>query len=119
MNRIETINYIEFPASNFDATKTFFSEVFAWKFVDYGENYTAFSNAGINGGFYQSQLSSKANSGAALVVFYSENLEASEVKIVKAGGVITLPTFSFPGGRRFHFSEPSGNEFAVWSDKGL
>lgn len=117
MSNIEKINYVEFPSNNFEATKTFFKEVFAWEFVDYGEEYTAFTNAGLAGGFYKSELSSKVNTGAALVVFYSENLEASEVKIVKAGGEITVPTFSFPGGRRFHFSEPSGNEFAVWSDK--
>lgn len=119
MNENEQINYLEFPARDFEATKSFFTTVFGWNFVDYGPEYTAFSNAGINGGFYKSDLNASSKNGSALIVFYSANLEASEIKIVKAGGEITVPTFSFPGGRRFQFTEPSGNEFAVWSDKGL
>lgn len=112
----EKIDYIELPAINIDACKTFFSKVFGWKFEDYGSEYTAFFNAGIRGGFYQSDLSTGQDSGSALVVFYSVNLGQTMAKIEGAGGVITRPTFSFPGGQRFHFVDPSGNEFAVWSD---
>lgn len=117
MNAHEKINYIEFPSQNLSATKDFFTAVFDWKFTDYGDEYSAFDNAGITGGFYRSLLSSHSESGSALVVFYSENLERTQQKIKTAHGRIIKDTFSFPGGRRFHFVEPSGNEFAVWSDK--
>ncbi len=116
MNEHEKINYIEFPANNLEATKTFFTSVFGWSFVDYGPEYTAFSNQGVDGGFFKSGLKSTTANGAALIVFYSKNLEDTLGKVTKAGASIVKPVFSFPGGRRFHFIEPSGNEFAVWSD---
>jgi len=117
MNEHEKINYVELPAKNLQETKDFFSQVFGWSFEDYGPEYSAFSNQGINGGFFKSELSSSTNNGAALIVFYSNDLDATQEKVRKANGVIIKPIFSFPGGRRFHFTEPSGNEFAVWSDK--
>ena len=113
------INYVEFPAKDLSATKSFFITVFDWSFEDFGPDYIAFSNAGLDGGFFRSDLSSRAEQGAALVVFYSEDLEATLKKVERAGGDIVQAIFAFPGGRRFHFIEPSGNEFAVWSDKGL
>lgn len=119
MNNHEKINYVEFPAKDFAATKAFFTAAFGWSFVDYGEAYTAFSNAGLEGGFYQSDRVVSTENGSALIVFYSERLEDTEAKIIQAGGEIIEPIFSFPGGRRFHFSDPNGNEYAVWSDKGL
>lgn len=117
MNEHESINYVEFPSGNMSATKKFFEEVFSWSFEDYGPEYTAFSNAGLEGGFYQSELQATTENGSALIVFYSEDLKATQTKIREAGGEIVKPIFSFPGGRRFHFTEPSGNEFAVWSDR--
>ncbi len=118
MNEHEKISYVEFPARNILATKDFFIQVFGWSFQDFGPEYSSFSNQGIDGGgFFKSELSSSTSNGAALVVFYSSNLEATQNKIQKANGNITKPIFSFPGGRRFHFTEPSGNEFAVWSDQ--
>ena len=113
----EKINYLEFPVKDLEATKKFFSDVFQWSFEDFGPEYCAFSNAGMDGGFYQSDLNSLTTNGAALIVFYSEALEETEVKIKKSGGQIIKEIFTFPGGRRFHFSDPNGNEFAVWSDK--
>jgi len=117
MNENEKINYVEFPAKDIQATKNFFSQVFGWSFQDFGPEYSAFSNQGVDGGFFKSELSSSTNNGAALIVFYSQDLEVTQDKIEKAKGVIVKAIFSFPGGRRFHFTEPSGNEFAVWSDK--
>lgn len=111
----EKINYLEYAARDIDATKAFFSQVFGWEFEDYGPDYTAFSNQGVDGGFYRADLSSSVDKGAALTVFYSDELEATEQKVIAAGGEIIKPIFSFPGGRRFHFTEPSGNEFAVWA----
>ena len=115
MNTHEKINYIEFPAKDLEATREFFSAVFSWSFVDYGPEYTAFSNAGIDGGFFKSDLTVSTLNGSALVVFYSDALEETLAKIQAAGGSIIKPVFSFPGGRRFHFADPNGNEYAVWS----
>lgn len=113
----EKINYIELPAKDINEAKLFFSKVFGWKFQDYGQDYVAFSNAGIDGGFYRSDLVVSAERGSVLVVFYSGKLETTQAKIESAGGKIVKPVFDFPGGRRFHFSDPNGNEYAVWSDK--
>jgi len=110
------LSYVEYPANDISATKAFFQSVFQWSFEDYGPEYSSFSNAGLKGGFYKSDLASSTKTGAALIVFYSKTLEATQREIEKAGGEIVKPIFSFPGGRRFHFVEPSGNEFGVWSD---
>ena len=116
MNIDNKINYVEFPASNFEATKAFFGSVFGWEFEDFGPDYTAFSNAGVDGGFFRSGQVSTTKSGAALVILYSKNLEVTQEKVAGCGGTILQPIYAFPGGRRFHFLEPSGNELAVWSD---
>ena len=116
MNQHEKMNYVELPAKDLAATKAFFESVFGWSFVDYGPEYTAFENQGLDGGFFQSDLASSTEKGAALIVFYSDQLEATLAKVEKAGGSILKPIYSFPGGRRFHFTEPSGNEFAVWGE---
>jgi predicted enzyme related to lactoylglutathione lyase len=119
MNEHEKINYVEFPAKDIEATKAFFISAFGWTFVDYGPEYTAFSNEGLDGGFYKSDLSVSTEAGSALIVFYSKDLERTQSKIENAGGTIIKPTFSFPGGRRLHFGDPNGNEYAVWSDVGV
>ena len=116
MNEHEKINYVEFPAKDLEETKIFFSTALGWSFVDYGPEYTAFSNEGLDGGFYQSDLTVSTASGSALVILYSNDLEDTRSKIESAGGSIIQPIFSFPGGRRFHFTDPNGNEYAVWSD---
>jgi len=118
MHDHEKINYLEFPARDLEKTKAFFTDVFGWSFIDYGPEYTAFAKAGLDGGFYKSDLTVSTANGSALVVFYSKDLEQTFAKIEKDGGTIVKPTFSFPGGRRFHFTDPSGNEYAVWSDVG-
>ncbi len=116
MNVHEKINYIEFPAKNIETAKAFFSAVFGWSFTDFGPEYVAFSDAGIKGGFFKSNTIVSTEKGSALIVFYSNDLEKTQDKIERAGGSIVKPVFSFPGGRRFHFSDPNGNEYAVWSD---
>jgi predicted enzyme related to lactoylglutathione lyase len=117
MNQHEKLNYVEFPARDMAATMAFFKHVFGWEFEAYGPDYSAFSNQGLDGGFYQSELCSSATAGAALLIFYSENLDATQAKIEAAGGNIVKPIFSFPGGSRFHFTDPGDNEFAVWSER--
>ena len=116
MTKNNTINYIEIPAQNIQATKIFFSEVFGWSFVDYGPDYCSFTAQGVDGGFFKSDLVVATKNGSPLIVLYSNTLEATQDKIEKSGGTIIEPIFSFPGGRRFHFGDPNGNEFAVWSE---
>ena len=118
MNDHEKLNYVEFASANLPATKSFFEQAFNWSLVDYGTEYMAFSGQGLDGGFFKADMRSSTLNGAALLVFYSNNIEATLAKVAGAGGKIIKPIFSFPGGRRFHFTEPSGNEFAVWSNAG-
>ena len=112
----ETISYVEFPSKDLAVTKAFFTEVFGWSFTDYGPEYTAFEDVRIHGGFFQSDLTASTTNGGALIVFYSKSLEQTQEKIISANGEIIKPIFTFPGGRRFHFTDPGGNEYAVWSD---
>ena len=118
MNINDKINYVEFPAKDIEATKTFFTSVFGWGFTDYGPEYTSFKDQGINGGFYKSDCTSSTGTGGALIVLYSDTLEDVQERVERAGGSVLKPIFPFPGGRRFHIAEPSGNELAVWSDVG-
>jgi predicted enzyme related to lactoylglutathione lyase len=118
MSEHEKLNYVEFPSSDLQATKVFFEKAFGWSFVDYGPEYSSFTGQGLDGGFFNADMCSITDNGSALLVFYSKDLESTLSKVSKAGGKIIKPIFSFPGGRRFHFTEPSGNEFAVWSDAG-
>nr|WP_299167969.1 VOC family protein [uncultured Allomuricauda sp.] len=108
------INYIEFKAKDLEQIKQFYNESFGWVFTDYGPTYTAFEESGIEGGF---ETTGEEIINGALVVLYHENLDIIKDSIETAGGKISKAIFSFPGGRRFHFLDPSGNELAVWSDK--
>lgn len=110
------INYVELPACDLAANKAFFSQCFGWQFEDYGNEYTAFSNAGLQGGFFHANFTSRPQTGAALIVLYSDQLEQTLACVEQAGGIIEQPIFEFPGGRRFHFLDPCGNEWAVWSE---
>jgi predicted enzyme related to lactoylglutathione lyase len=107
------MDYIEFPATDIDATKRFYSAVFGWTFTDYGPNYTSFHDGRLGGGF---TMSAKPVKGGPLVVLYAKDLEVTQQKVVQSGGKLLIETFDFPGGRRFHFADPNGNELAVWSE---
>jgi predicted enzyme related to lactoylglutathione lyase len=107
------IDYIEFGATDIEATKRFYSGVFGWRFTDYGPDYTSFEDGRLSGGF---TTLSKPSGGSPLVVLYASDLEAVLVSVKKTGALITKAIFSFPGGRRFQFQDPNGNELAVWSD---
>lgn len=117
MREENRIDYVEFPAADLDAAKTFYGELFGWTFEDYGADYCAFSDGRLEGGFHRTELSSNADSGAALIVFYARDLEALKARVLDLGGTIKTDIFPFPGGRRFHFLDPNGNELAVWSDR--
>lgn len=113
------ISYLEFPSKDIEVTKEFFTNVFDWTFTDFGTEYTTFTNQDINGGFYKTDKECRTANGAPLIVLYSSDLRMSQKKIEEHWGKIIKPIFSFPGGHRFHFIDPNGNEYAVWSNKGL
>jgi predicted enzyme related to lactoylglutathione lyase len=107
------IDYIEFSVTSVPEAKHFYGEAFGWSFEDYGPEYASFADGRLNGGF---QTVSRVATGGPLVVIYALDLESQERRVKQAGGTIVRAIFSFPGGR-FHFTDPSGNELAVWSDK--
>lgn len=107
------INYIEFTAPDLDAVKAFYGSVFGWKFQDWGPDYISFEQAGVAGGFKRGEPTRCAG---PLVVLYSAALETTEAAVGSAGAAILKPIFSFPGGRRFHFADPAGNQLAVWGE---
>ena len=108
------IDYVEFPAIDIAAAKRFYSEVFGWQFGEHGPDYVSFHDGRLRGGFAKAD---EVKTGGPLVVIYTSSLEAMEAAVKKAGGTIVKEIFSFPGGRRFQFTDPNGNELAVWSDK--
>ena len=114
MTQNNHINYVEFLAPDLNVIKKFYTNCFNWKFTDFGPNYTAFSESGIAGGFEKSDK--KINAGALIVIHHS-NLENMLKIIVENGGEIVVDIFSFPGGRRFQFKDPAGNELAVWTEE--
>jgi hypothetical protein len=104
------LDYLEMPGGDLPAQKAFYGAAFGWRFTDYGPDYAAYEQ-GLDGGFYA------GGSGAAPIpVLYAHDLEAMQAKVTQAGGAIVRPIFDFPGGRRFHFRDPAGNEMAVWSE---
>jgi predicted enzyme related to lactoylglutathione lyase len=107
------IDYIEFSVTSVAEAKRFYGSAFGWSFEDYGPDYASFADGRLSGGF---QTAATVKAGGPLVVIYAADLEALESRVKDAGGAVVKPIFSFPGGRRFHFTDPSGNELAVWSD---
>lgn len=115
--RRNCIDFIEFPAENlnsFHQTKAFFNKVFGWSYKDWGDDYSDTSSSGLNSGL---NADPNHRSSHPLAVIYTEDLEDVRERVVENQGLITREIFSFPGGRRFHFKDPAGNELAVWSDK--
>ena len=114
------MDYIEFPATDIEATKRFYSQVFGWQFQDWGPSYTSFNDGRLGGGFNGEAQPAGADDGAktrgVLVVIYAASLDEIYRKVKEAGGKIVRETFEFPGGKRFHFADPNGNELAVWSE---
>jgi uncharacterized protein len=108
------IDYIEFSVTSVADAKRFYRQAFGWSFEDYGPDYASFADGRLSGGF---QTAAEVRAGGPLVVIYAADLESQERQIKQAGGTIFRSIFSFPGGRRFHFTDPSGNELAVWSDR--
>jgi predicted enzyme related to lactoylglutathione lyase len=114
-NKNNSINYIELPMVNNAETKKFYKQVFGWEFTDWGPNYISFSGANIDGGF-NGEGDVQISIPGVLVVLYASDLIQKLENVTKAGGKISKPVFEFPGGKRFHFLDPNGNELAVWSE---
>jgi uncharacterized protein len=108
------IDYIELPATDVAASKRFYAGVFGWQFTDYGPDYTSFLDGRLAGGITKG---ASVRAGGPLIVIFAVDLADAERRVREAGGTIVKPAFSFPGGRRFHFTDPAGNELAVWSDR--
>ena len=112
-----SMDYIEFPATDIEATKHFYHHVFGWDFKDWGPDYVSFHDGRMGGGFTtEAQVATGGKTTGALVVLYAANLQETYNKVKGAGGRVVRETFEFPGGRRFHFADPNGNELAVWSE---
>jgi len=114
-NKNNTINYIEFPLKKNAETKQFYNQVFGWEFTDWGPSYLGFSGAGVAGGF-NGEDGAIASAPGVLIVLYTSDLLAKCQEVASAGGKISRPIYGFPGGERFHFLDPNGNELAVWSE---
>ncbi len=106
------IDYIELATSNIPRIKDFYTASFGWSFRDHGDAYTSFHDGRLRGGFLLGEPPAKG----LLLVIYASDLDAAQKRITDAGGVIARDTYEFPGGRRFHFTDPDGNELAVWSE---
>jgi predicted enzyme related to lactoylglutathione lyase len=108
------LDYLELPAVGMTQTRAFYEDAFGWVFQDYGPTYAGFDE-GLDGGF---DADGAARPKVPLPILYAHDLEAMAQKVEATGGRIVKPIFAFPGGRRFHFRDPSGNELAVWSEGG-
>lgn len=111
--RDRTIDYIEFTCPNIQAARAFYEKVFGWTFTDYGPDYTSFGDGRLSGGFRRGDA---ATGWGALVVILVDDLSETVQRVKEAGGAITQEIFSFPGGSRFHFRDPAGNELAAWHE---
>ena len=108
------MDYIEISVTDMAAAKSFYQAAFGWEFTDYAPVYAGIKGAsGEVGGL---SLAEKVTAGGPLVILFSQNLADSLAAVQNAGGKIVREPFEFPGGRRFHFSDPAGNELAVWSE---
>jgi len=109
------IDYIEVSVTDMAEARRFYEAAFGWKFNDYGPEYSGIQKPGGEAGGLR--LAAEVSGGGPLVILYSADLDASVQSVRDAGGQVVTEPFEFPGGRRFHFTDPSGNELAVWSEK--
>lgn len=112
--RDNRIDYVEFNVTDIARSKAFYGSAFGWQFVDYGPAYCEFRDGRLAGGF--TTTAPVRASGGPLVILYADDLEAAEARVTAAGGTISQPIFTFPGGRRFHFTDPDGYQLAVWTE---
>lgn len=114
MSAKNRIDYVEIPVTDLAKTRDFFTSMFGWSFQEWGDEYMSFNDGRLNGGFRHS--AEPAPSTGVLLVFFSDDLERDVERVKDLGGTISQAIFSFPGGRRFHFVDPAGNEYAMWAE---
>ncbi len=117
MSTENRIDYVEIPVTDVPRARAFLEAMFGWTFREWGDDYLSFSDGRLNGGIRKSDVPAPAT--GVLLVFYSADLERDVERVRELGGTISQDIFSFPGGRRFHFVDPAGTEFAIWSDAGV
>ncbi|MDA0655453.1 MAG: VOC family protein [Proteobacteria bacterium] len=110
------MNYIEYNVSDIARSKEFYGYAFGWSFTDYGPDYCEFSDGQMKGGFAAAEDPSAIKPGGALVILYGDDLMELQGRVEAAGGAIVKTVFEFPGGQRFHFTDPDGYELAVWTE---
>ena len=110
------IDYVEIPVTDVPAARAFFEAMFGWEFQEWGDDYLSFSDGRLEGGVRKADTAAPPT--GVLIVFYSDDLERDVARVQELGGTISQEIFSFPGGRRFHFVDPVGTEFAIWSEVG-
>ena len=110
-----SIDYIELAARDLPAAKAFYAEAFGWEFNDYGPDYAGIRSADGDGEVGGINPAGDPGPGGPLVLLYSDDLDATVEAVKQAGGTVTNGPYEFPGGRRFHFTDPSGNELGVWA----
>jgi predicted enzyme related to lactoylglutathione lyase len=109
------IDYIEFNVADIARSKAFYGSAFGWTFTDYGPEYCEFQDGRLTGGF--TTTAPVRAHGGPLIILFADALEEILARVEAAGGKVVQPIFDFPGGRRFHFTDPDGYELAVWSDR--
>lgn len=109
----EQIDYVELPSQDLAGSKAFYADAFGWTFQDFGPSYAGLADAGLDGGIAADDA---AATSVPLVILKSDDLEGALARVEAAGGTVTAPIFDFPGGRRFHFRDPAGNELGVWAE---
>ncbi len=116
MSTHHALDYVEIPAPDLAAAKAFYGSAFGWSFTDYGDAYVGYSSNGTDedGGF---DPTGTPSTSGPLVSVYSDDLDATVVAVREAGGTVIDEPFDFPGGRRFHFTDPAGNRLGAWSTR--
>lgn len=117
--RHHTIDYVELTVTDLDRAKRFYAEAFGWEFTGYGPAYAGFRDgrpAGTEaGGLRRDDV--VRTGGGPLVLLFSADLDATVEAVRRAGGEVVAGPYEFPGGRRFHFTDPDGTELGVWSER--
>jgi len=113
MRAEKRIDYVEIPVTDLKKAREFFSELFDWSFQKWGDDYMSFNDGRLGGGFRRAAEPAPAT--GVLIVFFSTDIDRDFDRVQELGATISEPIFPFPGGRRFHFVDPTGTEFAIWS----
>lgn len=115
-HRHHAIDYIELTVTDLDAAKRFYAEAFGWQFNDYGPGYAGIRGLDGEVGGLRLDQERRPSGGGPLVLLYSADLDRSVAAVREAGGEVVNGPYDFPGGRRFHFTDPSGNELGAWAE---